>query len=76
MKTLKYFAFAAALAAVSCAEDTIAPVVDQTQEIVFTAANESNFTKTQLVENQDGGASIEWLATDKISVFDAAGSNC
>ena len=76
MKTLKYFAFAAALAAVSCAEDTIAPVVDQTQEIVFTAANESNFTKTQLVENQDGGASVEWLATDKISVFDAAGSNC
>lgn len=76
MKTLKYFAFAAALAAVSCAEGTIDPVADQTQAIVFTAANEANFTKTQLIENQDGGASIEWLATDKISVFDAAGSNC
>ena len=33
-------------------------------------------TRTEISENADGSAAVLWKATDKVSVFDAAGNNC
>ena len=73
MKTLRYFAFAAAIMAVACVKEGPAPV-QELAEITFTADNTADYTKTQLVENASGAA-VEWCAGDKISVFDGASAN-
>ena len=74
MKTLRYFAFAAAILAAACAKEEPAPEQHSVKEITFTADNGGNYTKTQLVENENGAA-VEWCGGDKISVFDGASAN-
>ena len=74
MKTLRYFAFAAAILAAACAKEEPAPEQHSVKEITFTADNGGNYTKTQLVENENGAA-VEWCGGDKISVFDGAAVN-
>lgn len=74
MKTLRYFAFAAAIMAAACAKEEPAHVQENLTDITFTAANNAEYTKTQLVENETG-AVVEWCAGDKISVFDGTAAN-
>ena len=39
-------------------------------------ATVGELTRTEISENADGSAAVLWKATDKVSVFDAAGNNC
>ena len=70
------------LAFAACNKETPAPEMpdapDAPQSAVpFTFhATVGELTRTEISENADGSAAVLWKATDKVSVFDAAGNNC
>ena len=70
------------LAFAACNKETPAPEMPDAPDaphgaVPFTFhATVGELTKTEISENADGSAAVLWKATDKVSVFDAAGNNC
>ena len=70
------------LAFAACNKETPAPEMPDAPDaphgtVPFTFhATVGELTRTELSENADGSAAVLWKATDKVSVFDAAGNNC
>ena len=76
MKTLRIlFSAAALIAAVSCNKELQDPQVNQESEITKTELIPMTFTATTTdTRTTLDGVSINWLSTDKISVFDGEGN--
>ncbi len=76
MKTLRIlFSAAALIAAVSCNKEIQDPQVNQESEITKTELIPMTFTATTTdTRTTLDGVSINWLSTDKISVFDGEGN--
>ena len=70
------------LAFAACNKETPAPEMPDAPDaphgaVPFTFhATVGELTRTEISENADGSAAVLWKATDKVSVFDAAGNNC
>ena len=70
------------LAFAACNKETPAPEMPESPDaphgaVPFTFhATVGELTRTEISENADGSAAVLWKATDKVSVFDAAGNNC
>ena len=70
------------LAFAACNKETLAPEMPESPDaphgaVPFTFhATVGELTRTEISENADGSAAVLWKATDKVSVFDAAGNNC
>ena len=73
------------LAFAACNKEAPTPETPETPEspdapqsaVPFTFhATVGELTRTEISENADGSAAVLWKATDKVSVFDAAGNNC
>ena len=67
------------LAFAACNKEAPAPEMPDAPHgaVPFTFhATVGELTRTEISENADGSAAVLWKATDKVSVFDAAGNNC
>ena len=67
------------LAFAACNKETPAPEMPDAPHgaVPFAFhATVGELTRTEISENADGSAAVLWKATDKVSVFDAAGNNC
>ena len=82
MKKYTIFLATIILAFAACNKEAPAPETPESPDapqsaVPFTFhATVGELTRTEISENADGSAAVLWKATDKVSVFDAAGNNC
>ena len=77
MKKYMIWMGAALIALAACNKEDNAPETPSVSKVPFTfSGTMEELTKTEVSENTDGSAAVLWKSTDKVSVFDAEGTNC